>query len=50
MLKGWGIDTFLRLFKAHSLLACVASVSVLFRGKERPRNEILGYGNACYAG
>ena len=25
-------------------LACVASVSVLFRSKERPRNEILGFG------
>ena len=24
-------------------LACVASVSVLFRSKERPRNEILGF-------
>ena len=28
------------------LLACVASVSVLFRSKERPRNEILGFGRA----
>ena len=27
-------------------LACVASVSVLFRSKERPRNEILGFGRA----
>ena len=29
-----------------SCLACVASVSVLFRSKERPRNEILGFGRA----
>ena len=28
------------------LLTCVASVSVLFRSKERPRNEILGFGRA----
>ena len=27
-------------------VACVASVSVLFRSKERPRNEILGFGRA----
>ena len=27
-------------------LACIASVSVLFRSKERPRNEILGFGRA----
>ena len=27
-------------------LACVASVSVLFRSKERPRNEILRFGRA----
>ena len=27
-------------------LACVASVSLLFRSKERPRNEILGFGRA----
>ena len=27
-------------------LACVATVSVLFRSKERPRNEILGFGRA----
>ena len=27
-------------------IACVASVSVLFRSKERPRNEILGFGRA----
>ena len=27
-------------------LACVASVSVLFRSKERPRNEILGFARA----
>ena len=28
------------------MLACVASVSVLFRSKERPRNEILSFGRA----
>ena len=28
------------------MVACVASVSVLFRSKERPRNEILGFGRA----
>ena len=28
------------------MIACVASVSVLFRSKERPRNEILGFGRA----
>ena len=28
------------------IIACVASVSVLFRSKERPRNEILGFGRA----
>ena len=28
------------------LLACVASVSVLFRSKQRPRNRILGFGCA----
>ena len=28
------------------VLACVASVSVLFRRKERPRNGILGFGRA----
>ena len=27
-------------------IACVASVSVLFRSKEKPRNEILGFGHA----
>ena len=27
-------------------IACVASVSVLFRSEERPRNEILGFGRA----
>ena len=27
-------------------LACVASVSVSFRSKERPRNGILGFGRA----
>ena len=27
-------------------LACVASVSVWFRSKERPRNRILGFGRA----
>ena len=27
-------------------LACVASVSVWFRSKERPRNGILGFGRA----
>ena len=27
-------------------LACVASFSVLFRSKERARNEILGFGRA----
>ena len=37
---------FLDLKKAFDTvdLACVASVSVLFRSKERPRNEILGFG------
>ena len=28
------------------ILACVASIFVLFRSKERPRNEILGFGRA----
>ena len=28
------------------LVACVASVSVLFRSKERPMNEIFGFGRA----
>ena len=27
-------------------LACVASVSLRFRSKERPRNRILGFGRA----
>ena len=27
-------------------IACVASVSVLFRSKERPRSEIFGFGRA----
>ena len=27
-------------------IACVASVSAWFRGKERPRNGILGFGRA----
>ena len=27
-------------------LACVASISVWFRSKERPRNGILGFGRA----
>ena len=27
-------------------IACVASVSIWFRSKERPRNEILGFGRA----
>ena len=27
-------------------IACVASVSVLFRSKERPRDEIFGFGRA----
>ena len=31
---------------ARCYLACITSVSVLFRSKERPRNEILGYGRA----
>ena len=29
-------------FESHGFLACVASVSVWFRSKERPRNGILG--------
>ena len=36
----WGWDYF------QSELACVASVSVWFRSKERPRNGILGFGRA----
>ena len=37
-----------RIFALRSFhfLACVASVSVLFLSKERPRNEILGFGRA----
>ena len=37
-----------RIRKAISgtMLACVASVSVWFRSKERPRNGILGFGRA----
>ena len=31
---------------ASCTIACVASVSVLFRSKDRPRNEILGFGCA----
>ena len=31
---------------AAKMLACVASVSVWFRSKERPRNGILGFGRA----
>ena len=33
-------------FSCLKQLACVASVSVLFRSKERPRNEILRFGRA----
>ena len=35
-----------RINKKGPLLACVASVSVWFRSKERPRNGILGFGRA----
>ena len=33
-------------FETARILACVASVSVWFRSKERPRNGILGFGPA----
>ena len=33
-------------WRAGQFVACVASVSVLFQSKERPRNEILGFGRA----
>ena len=33
-------------FAGEALLACVASVSVWFRSKERPGNGILGFGRA----
>ena len=33
-------------FAGETLLACVASVSVWFRSKERPGNGILGFGRA----
>ena len=33
-------------FESQGFLACVASVSVWFRSKERPRNGILGFGRA----
>ena len=32
--------------KTGRCVACVASVSVWFRSKERPRNGILGFGRA----
>ena len=35
-----------RTLPSFSVVACVASVSVLFRSKERPRNEILGFDRA----
>ena len=38
---------FFLLLKSHifiARIACVASVSVWFRSKERPRNGILGFG------
>ena len=35
-----------KVYSCGILVACVASVSVLFRRKERPRNEILGFGRA----
>ena len=38
-----GITCFLNFTE---ILACVASVSVWFRSKERPRNGILGFGRA----
>ena len=33
---------------SRGYLACVASVSVWFRSKERPRNDILGFGRAIF--
>ena len=44
-LKAVGIDP-ADVLKNRIVLACVASVSVWFRSKERPRNGILGFGRA----
>jgi len=44
------VDKWSRITRSSGYLACVASVSVWFRSKERPRNGILGFGRARNVG
>ena len=45
-IKNWHLEGSKKRSCTRVFIACVASVSVWFRSKERPRNGILGFGRA----